>query len=591
MEVRLLDLQVVEAGADAIAAAITRLSVGERVVFVLDAVGSKDLREIALAATRLPTMPLLCGSAGLAAGLLSAIAPGDSVEPADEASTGPFLVVVGSTRELTAKQLLRGERDLGVRRIHLSPGKEDIEAAATAYARGEDVIVATEPNLPPERMGDSIERLAAGARRLCESGRPCGILVTGGWTAVTLMRSLEATGVDVIAEVDDGVPLCRLCGGPFAGTQLITKAGALGNQSIISRAAKLMRSDRERHSSSGDDGALPILAITMGDPGGVGAEVIVKALSTGEVYSWCRPLVLGHPEIMRSNLQHVADGAQIAEIEHPETAEFRPGRIEVLCPVELDLDKITRGRVCAESGRGAVEWVKAGVDLALEGRVDAIVTAPLNKEAMHLAGYPYAGHTELLGDRTQTRDYRMLLAAEQLKVVHVTVHMALSEVPERLSVERVFHTIRLGGEALVDLGFPQPRIAVSGLNPHAGEHRLFGDEDALAIAPAVEQGVEAGWDVTGPLPGDTLFHRAHRGEFDLVVAMYHDQGHIPIKLVAFADAVNITLGLPIVRTSVDHGTAFDIVGQGIADPWSRPFAWRRGWHTPVPIDPRSTDRP
>ena len=565
VEVRRVDLGVVEAGSEAIVAAVSQMSGAKRMVVVLDAAGPADLREIARAGTCMPCMPLMCGSAGLAAGLLSTLSGGDPAAMTIPANTAPFLVVAGSTRELTTKQLLRGERDLGVERIQLPRNSGRNASVLAAYAGGKDVILALQADLPAEQMSTSIEQLAAAALRLCEHGRPSGILVTGGWTAVTLMRAFKASGVEVLGKVEDCVPLCRLRGGPFAGTHLITKAGALGSERIVSRAATLVRPSAGP-SATADDPKLPILAITMGDPGGVGAEVIVKALSAGGVYSWCRPLVLGHPEILRENLKYASTAVEIVEIDVPEAAQYRRGCIDVLNPIDLDLTKIAPGQVSAEAGKGAVEWVKAGVDLAMARRIDGIVTAPLNKEAMNRAGYPFAGHTELLGERTQTRDYRMLLAADKLKVVHVTVHVALSKVPECLSIERVFQTIRLGGEALVDMGCPKPRIAVSGLNPHAGEHGLFGDEDALAIAPAVEQAVAGGWDVSGPLPGDTLFHRAHRGEFDLAVAMYHDQGHIPIKLVAFADAVNVTLGLPIIRTSVDHGTAFDIVGQGIADP-------------------------
>ena len=310
---------------------------------------------------------------------------------------------------------------------------------------------------------------------------------------------------------------------------------------------------------------LPILAITMGDACGVGAEVTVKALCEEEVYEFCAPVVIGEPEILTDCLRFVDAEARVERIDRIEAAEPRCGVIEVLSPIDVDLSAIERGSVCAEAGRAAVEWVKTAVDLALQNRIDGIVTAPLNKEAMNRAGFEYAGHTELLGDLTGTRSYRMMLASERLKVIHATTHIAIHDVPGRLTEERVYDTVVLAQRALVDLGYERPRIGVAGLNPHAGESGLFGEEDTVAIEPAVHRARQQDWDVSGPIPGDTLFYRAYNGEFDGVIAMYHDQGHIPIKLVAFADAVNVTLGLPIVRASVDHGTAFDIAGKGIAD--------------------------
>ena len=310
---------------------------------------------------------------------------------------------------------------------------------------------------------------------------------------------------------------------------------------------------------------LPRLAITMGDACGVGAEVAVKALCEEEVYEFCSPVIVGEPEILTDCLRFVDNAVRIDRIDDIEAARPRHGVIEVLSPIEVDLSAIERGTVCTEAGRAAVEWIKTAVELALANKIDGIVTAPLNKEAMNLAGFNYAGHTELLGDLTSTQNYRMMLVSERLKVIHATTHIALHDVPGRLTEERVYDTIALAQKALVDLGYDRPRIGVAGLNPHAGEHGLFGEEDAIALEPAVQRAQAQDWEVTGPLPGDTLFYRAFNDEFDGVIAMYHDQGHIPIKLVAFADAVNVTLGLPIIRASVDHGTAFDIAGKGIAD--------------------------
>lgn len=321
----------------------------------------------------------------------------------------------------------------------------------------------------------------------------------------------------------------------------------------------------EKARTGSGKGPLPALGITMGDVCGVGPEVIAKALSHQEVYRICRPIVIGHPEVLRANLTLVGSSVGVEMIESPDSGGDNWGTIDVWSPVEADLSQIVVGEVCAEAGRLAGSWMMDAVDLAMEGRIDGIVTAPLNKEALNLAGFAYAGHTEMLAERTGGRDVRLMLASERLNVAHVTGHVAIRDVPALLTRGRVFDTIALVNMALVDMGYAHPRIAVCGLNPHAGEAGLFGSEDAETILPAVEDAARAGWDVTGPLPPDTVFFRSYNGDFDGVVAMYHDQGHTAVKLVAFEDAVNVTLGLPIVRTSVDHGTAFDIAGKGLAN--------------------------
>ncbi len=303
----------------------------------------------------------------------------------------------------------------------------------------------------------------------------------------------------------------------------------------------------------------------MGDPCGVGPEVIGKALTETEVYQLCRPLVIGHPSILSTNLRFVESPPVIKSVKSPEAGSYRSGIIDVWNPLEVDLAQINTGQVCLEAGRAAAEWVISAVDMAMHGDIDGIVTAPLNKKAMNLAGYRYAGHTELLAEHTGVDQVRLMLVSERLKVSHVTGHLALRNVPQQLTVEHVFKTIALSYQALKEMGLSAPRIAVLGLNPHAGESGLFGDEEGQVICPAVERAQKEGWEVQGPLPADTTFFKAYAGAFDSVVAMYHDQGHAPVKLVAFNEAVNLTLGLPIVRTSVDHGTAFDIAGKGVAN--------------------------
>ena len=309
----------------------------------------------------------------------------------------------------------------------------------------------------------------------------------------------------------------------------------------------------------------PLLGITMGDVCGIGPEVIVKALSHPEVYTFCRPLVVGDMDVLVANLAHSRRRIEVRRVDTPEQGRYRFGQIDLWAPIDVDHAQVETGRICPEAGRAAVEWVVRAVDLAVAGRIDAIATAPLNKEAMNRAGFRYAGHTELLAERLGVSDVRLMLASERLNVAHVTGHVALCQVPKRLTEARVLGTVRLLHGALTDMGRPHPRIAVCGLNPHAGEAGILGREDMELIHPAVQTAKAEGMRASGPLPADTVFLKAYNGGFDGVVAMYHDQGHAPVKLVAFRDAVNVTLGLPIVRVSVDHGTAFDIAGEGVAD--------------------------
>jgi 4-hydroxythreonine-4-phosphate dehydrogenase len=290
------------------------------------------------------------------------------------------------------------------------------------------------------------------------------------------------------------------------------------------------------------------IAITMGDPAGVGPEVIAKALpEVGGLAEW---LVVGHEPVLR--------------------AAGLPAGVPVH---ETGGTPVIPGILNAEAGRAALEAVRAATRLCLDGRASAMVTAPVNKEAITLTGEPFTGHTEFIAALCGARESWMLLASDRLRVVHVTTHVPLRRACD-LDPGRVRRTIGMAHEAGLLLGFDRPRIAVCGLNPHAGEHGLFGDEDARVIAPAVAEARRAGAAAEGPLPADTVFLKAVRGDYDVVVAMYHDQGHIPAKLLGFEHTVNVSLGLPIVRTSVDHGTAFDIAGKGIADPGSMIAALR-----------------
>jgi 4-hydroxythreonine-4-phosphate dehydrogenase len=316
-------------------------------------------------------------------------------------------------------------------------------------------------------------------------------------------------------------------------------------------------------------GRLPLLGITMGDPAGIGPEVIAKALVGNKLRRLCYPLVIGSLPVMRQTVAKLKLKADVIAVEGHESAAFRSNRIAVLDPLERPLGRFTPGVAAPETGAASVSFIKKGVHLAQIGCIDGIVTAPINKEAINMAGCHYPGHTELLADLTQTQESGMMIVGGPLKIMFVTTHVAIKDLPSLLTQAKIEKGIRLAHMALTSLfGIKKPRIGVAALNPHAGEHGLFGDEEARIVGPAARAAQASGIRASDPLPADTLFGKAARGDFDGVVALYHDQGLIPLKLVAFGTCVNLTVGLPILRTSVDHGTAFDIVGKGVADPGS-----------------------
>ena len=313
----------------------------------------------------------------------------------------------------------------------------------------------------------------------------------------------------------------------------------------------------------------PLLGITMGDPAGIGPEVIAKALAVGKVQRLCRPLVIGSFPVMQQTVKNLKLKLNVIRVEGHETVTPRPNHLAVLDPLEHPLGRFTRGVAAIETGAASVLFIKKAVELAQLGCIDGIVTGPINKEAINMAGCHFPGHTELLADLTKTQESGMMIIGGPLRIMFVTTHVAIKDLPALLTQAKVERAIRLAHLALKDLfGIKKPRVGVAALNPHAGEHGLFGNEEARVILPATRSAQAQGIRASDPLPADTLFGKAARGEYDGVVALYHDQGLIPLKLVAFGTCVNLTVGLPIIRTSVDHGTAFDIVGKGIADPGS-----------------------
>ena len=312
----------------------------------------------------------------------------------------------------------------------------------------------------------------------------------------------------------------------------------------------------------------PFLGITMGDAAGIGPEIIVMSLIREDIQDICSPLVIGDGEIIKEALEVVSQRAKVRSIKRIKDYKFGEKVINVLDLQNIKPGTLTKGKISPMAGKAAFEYIKRAVSLALSGKIDAIVTAPLNKAALNKAGYHYPGHTEILARLSGVKEVVMMLVMGNLRVSHVTSHLPLRDIFDLINKERIFKVITLTYKALQDIGVNKPRLAVAGLNPHAGEGGLFGREEINEILPAIKKARSLKIDVRGPIPADTLFYRAKQDEFDGIIAMYHDQGHIPLKTLGFFEGVNVTLGLPFIRTSVAHGTAFDKAGKGIANPQS-----------------------
>ncbi len=317
-----------------------------------------------------------------------------------------------------------------------------------------------------------------------------------------------------------------------------------------------------------------VIGITMGDPAGIGPEIIVSALEESESYihDICKPLILGDARIMEQAVKLKKSSLKVHEIDTPDSALFTHGSMDLINLSNLSFSRLKPKTPTPETGRAMLNYITTAVDLAMSRQIAAMVTAPITKTAFKMANSPFHGHTELIANKTGTDNYAMMLAGEKLRVILVTIHMPLSEVPERLTIDNIIKTIAIAGTSLQKkFGIKTPRIAVAGLNPHAGEDNMFGSEEARIIIPAVNQAKQNARaskqevHIEGPFPPDTVFYHAAQGKYDCVVCMYHDQGLIPFKLLHFSDGVNTTLGLPIIRTSVDHGTAYDIAWKNRAD--------------------------
>jgi len=317
----------------------------------------------------------------------------------------------------------------------------------------------------------------------------------------------------------------------------------------------------------------PVIAITMGDPAGIGAEIIVKALSREEIYKKSKPIIIGSKCVINDAIKFIPSNLKLKVLKNIEEIKGEFGIIDFIDMDNIGLDDFNYGKVSAKAGQASLDYIYKGIDLAMEGQVDAVVTGPIHKEAIKAAGSPYAGHTEIFASLTKTKNYAMMLVDDNLRVIHVSTHVSLRQACDLVKKERILTVIHLADKALKDLGIKYPKIGVAGLNPHAGEGGLFGNEELEEIIPAIEQAKKEHITVDGPVPPDTIFSKVIGGQYDIAVVMYHDQGHIPVKITGFKynklinewsriSGVNITVGLPITRTSVDHGVALDKAGEG-----------------------------
>ncbi|CAN5222885.1 hypothetical protein BH09ACT5_BH09ACT5_17550 [soil metagenome] len=514
--------------------AALRSVLDDGLVPVCDTETEGDLDLLAAAITGLDPRLVVVGAAGLARSLAAHLGLGASgprfVPGADQVVT-----VVGSVAPSTPAQIAR------------------LVASGSAH-------VLVRPGDLPRLDGDAVvtfetwdaPAFAALARAIAALPGRTDLVLTGGDTA---RRVLDALGVDRLYpehEIHDGAVLSTTAD----GSAVVTRPGSYGADDSLVRIVRHLK-------GTPDMTALPTIALTMGDGSGVGPEVCIAAAGDAGLQSAARLVIVGDAGRLRQASEILGSTEPIAVIETVD--DWRPGRINL---IDLGLlpDDLPWGRLSPVAGDAAFHYVRVACELAVAGAVQAIATAPLNKEALHLAGHVYPGHTELLAALTGTEEVSMLLSTPKVKVIHVTTHIGLIDAIARIEPGLVERTIRRGWSAMRAAGIANPRIGVCAINPHAGEHGLFGyDEEATKIAPAVDLLAAQGMDVHGPLPADTAFFLAGRGDYDLIVAMYHDQGHGPVKVLGIEAGTNITVGLPVIRTSVDHGTAFDIAGTGVVD--------------------------
>ncbi|MET4589865.1 4-hydroxythreonine-4-phosphate dehydrogenase PdxA [Arthrobacter sp. 754] len=595
----LVDLATVRSGNEALIAALSQESQSYPCpVLVCDAETQEDLDAIAAAGLTVPRARFAGASAlGAALARTAGLAPGPSAGVVRSVlggrAIGGFpLLVVGSASAAAREQLQVLAAD-GIPLITLSPtdllaGTAKLAPLQQALTTGPAAVTVDASTVD----ATSSSRIAAAlARSVGPLAKDRPLMLTGGETARSVLDALGVLQLQVLGEIEHGSVLSRTS----AGIPVVTRPGSFGNPSSLRTSLAALAGHPTPASQPGsrpaphsplptahqpslpgkgpsmntvDPAELPYVAVTMGDGAGVGPEVVVAAVLEATINAECRPVVIGDALRLRQAANILGLEADIRSIAAVEDAAFTAGRVNVIDLALLPED-LPWGQLSPVAGHAAYEYIRVASELAMAGTVQAICTAPLNKEALHAAGHIFPGHTELLAQLTGTEEVSMMLSTPKIKVIHVTTHIGLMDAVRKINPDLVERTIRRGHEALVRAGVPNPKIGVCAINPHAGEGGLFGQgEEAEKIEPGVKAAQAAGIDVTGPLPADTLFFLAGRGDYDLVVAMYHDQGHGPVKVLGIEAGVNITVGLPVIRTSVDHGTAFDIAGKGIADPRS-----------------------
>ncbi len=577
-----IDLPRVCSGGERLKEAVAQAREKGARIIVFDAVRNEDLACVVDAALGLERVPLLVGSAGLAAELANRISP--SPEALFSTPEGKpfknFLVISGSASGVTRRQLENLEMNQRVRTFTLDgpllEAKNTVREFAAQIIRvlgegrsavlkmsSERVYDENRTGLPVHAeitrfLGSIAQSVLLELAPKCRAGE-LALVLTGGETAASVLGLLGVESQEIREEILGGIVLSKVCGGSFAGLGVITKAGAFGQEDALEKVFAVAGVESVRQSESEPASSKPLLAITMGDGTGAGPEIIVKSLEDRSLYDRARLFVIGDAKIMQRAAKIVGSGKAIRAVHSLDGAGEAPDFINL--PAGLPF-AVVDGR----AGKAAYEYVEKAVELAMTGKIDGIVTAPLNKEALNLGGYHFAGHTEILAKLSGTADYAMMLVSGPLRVIHVTTHVSMRQACNLIRRERISRVIELAVNACRLLGFSQPRVAVAGLNPHSGEGGLFGTEEIEEIVPAIESARGKGYDVSGPIPPDTVFHRAAlKQHFDIVVCMYHDQGHIPIKVLGMETGVNVTVGLPFIRTSVDHGTVFGKAGKGTAD--------------------------
>ncbi len=554
-------------------------------VAICDVTCDADLDAALAAARQVPGVQLV-GTAALTAALARTFEASAAARTTRNPCQAAVLTVVGTGAQNAAAQVSAlvdaGATPITVTADQLLAGTADASQLTQALATHPQVVLTISGSVPAAQRTELATRLgsyvAAGER--AATHRP-DLVLTGGETARAVIDALGIVALQPVGVVHHGAVVSEVSD----GRRIVTRPGSFGTRdSFVDITAHLVGAQQfsPTHQLKGttmtpNSGttALPVVAVTMGDGAGIGPEVIVPALLDDAVASWCVPVVIGDAKRLAQAADILGITCEIVPVETVGDAHVAPGRINV---IDLDLlpADLPWGELSAVAGNAAYEYIRVASELAVRGEVQAICTAPLNKEALHAAGHIYPGHTELLAHLTGTEEVSMMLSSPKLKVIHVTTHIGLLDAVAKIEPGLVERTVRRGHDALVRSGNPNPKIGLCGINPHAGENGLFGyGEEDQKIVPAVEALVADGIDAHGPLPADTAFFLAGRGDYDLIVAMYHDQGHGPVKVLGIEAGVNITVGLPVIRTSVDHGTAFDIAGKGIAEAGSMVEALRQ----------------